>query len=246
MMNSLVRPKTKSGRRGAGSSALAKFRMERRKVIRREWRDWTKLILATVVMAALIVWLDGLPQLAAAVVLGFTLAILFVSWTVGGNASSLTWVWGSVGEQQTAAVLGQLDDEWWCEHDVPNRRGNWDHIVVGPAGVFLLDSKRYLSQPAVVSTDELRSGRIRTRGAAFRGAAVELKQTIERLGVPRPYVQAVVVIWGEFPQREWHEEQVAYVHGPKLLEWLRERPARLDSKRLSALRDAVRELASLN
>src|SRR5207247_2274258 len=53
----------------------------------------------------------------------------------------------AAGEQQTAAVLGRLGAGWHSIHDVPQSRGNWDHICVGPAGVFLLETKD-VSRPA--------------------------------------------------------------------------------------------------
>ena len=43
----------------------------------------------------------------------------------------------------TAKALRGLEDEGWIVmHDLPAGRGNIDHILVGPGGVFLLDSKR--------------------------------------------------------------------------------------------------------
>jgi hypothetical protein len=50
-----------------------------------------------------------------------------------------TWGDGDAGERRTHKVLAQLG--WELIEDVDNGRGNYDHILVGPSGVFLLDSK---------------------------------------------------------------------------------------------------------
>jgi hypothetical protein len=131
---------------------------------------------------------------------------LHVLWSAG-DVRALPYVWGALGEQQTAGVLAQLGNHWLCLHDITRARGNWDHICVGPAGVFAIESKTVGGQ-AVVTNDSLRCGRLLYRGAEFRHAAGELKEEIGRQGIPSPYVQAVVVIWGNFPQRFHVEEQV--------------------------------------
>jgi hypothetical protein len=127
------------------------------------------------------------------------LATLIVFWLIGGDVTSLTWVRGAVGERQTEEVLLKLADDWHVFHDVPDGQGNWDHTVIGPAGVFAIDTKSY-SSPATVENDTLRSGRIRTPGSAFRGSAVRLKEMLERKSGVSTWVQAAVTIWGEFPQ----------------------------------------------
>src|SRR5207245_893836 len=46
------------------------------------------------------------------------------------------------GERQTAKQLRKLRGEGWlARHDLRDQYGNLDHLVVGPGGVFLLDSK---------------------------------------------------------------------------------------------------------
>jgi hypothetical protein len=213
----------------AGRAALAEFRRRRRTTIRREWRDWTMLAGLIVVFVVGVILLDGWLQVAWAVVLGMLLTALFVGWLIGGDVTSLTWVRGAVGEQRTEEVLLELPDEWRVFHDVPDGWGNWDHIAIGPAGVFAIDTKSY-SSPAVVENDTLRSGRIRTPGSAFRGSAVRLKERLERDTGIATWVQAVVAIWGEFPERVVEEKQVVYLEAGRLCEWLEASVGRLDSE----------------
>ena len=60
---------------------------------------------------------------------------------------------GAIGEAATAAVLDSLVAEGWLRLDDrrwPQRvRANVDHIVVGPGGVFVIDSKNWSSRPSI-------------------------------------------------------------------------------------------------
>ncbi|MDX6399888.1 MAG: hypothetical protein QOF27_494 [Gaiellaceae bacterium] len=199
------------------------------------------LVLAVFGASTTIAVSQGLAQVVAAGVLGSLLTLAIVGWKVGGHVTSLVWLW--VGKQKTGAVLRQLDDDWSCEHDIPHRRGMWDHILVGPSGVYMLESKD-LAQAADVSADALRSGRWKQSAGKLRGEAIALKNEFTDLGVQAAYVQPVVVVWGEFAQRRWDEGDVAYVQGAELLEWLQERPRTLRTNQVGTLRSAVRELAA--
>jgi hypothetical protein len=56
------------------------------------------------------------------------------------------WERGAEGESQTAAALATLGPGWVIWHDVawPGRRyANIDHVVVGPTGIFVVDSKNW-------------------------------------------------------------------------------------------------------
>ncbi len=55
------------------------------------------------------------------------------------------WERGAEGERMTAAALASLPDSWVVVHDlhVPGSRANVDHVVVGPNGVWVVDSKAY-------------------------------------------------------------------------------------------------------
>ena len=55
------------------------------------------------------------------------------------------WQRGSIGESKLAAALGKLDREdviFLHDRRVPSSRGNIDHIVAAPTGVYVVDAKR--------------------------------------------------------------------------------------------------------
>ncbi len=52
------------------------------------------------------------------------------------------WRQGADGERATARALRTLTKcGWRLVHDIQTERGNLDHVLVGPAGVFLLEMK---------------------------------------------------------------------------------------------------------
>ncbi len=113
------------------------------------------------------------------------------------------WQTGAFGEARTGREPAQLDERWAVIHDLPRRNGtDIDHIVVGAAGIFLLDSKN-------IGTEVRNDGnefialrpdgqpRYRNRSVAnkARGAAAPLSDALSAAGA-RHWVQAVVVVWG--------------------------------------------------
>jgi hypothetical protein len=101
----------------------------------------------------------------------------------GEPAHQRAWARGAVGEVKLAAKLERwtADAEVVLLHDrrVPGSVANIDHIAVGPAGVFVIDAKRYKGRIAV----ERRGGlfRERTQHLLVRGSdRTKLVDGIER------------------------------------------------------------------
>jgi hypothetical protein len=163
------------------------------------------------------------------------------------------WHRGSEAEKRTARHLKPLlrAPYWTAVHDRASRYGNRDHVVVGPCGVYLLDTK---CPGGIVSVHdgvmkvhrredpeedvyEQRSLTGRMKGAAF-GLADDLRHATGR----RPWVTPVVVIWAEFEQRMHEDDGVVWVHGKALREWLSAQPVKLSDERREQL---VRAVAAL-
>lgn len=54
------------------------------------------------------------------------------------------WLQGAKGERDVAAVLAELEaDGWQSLHDISLGRGNIDHILVGPGGLFTIETKSH-------------------------------------------------------------------------------------------------------
>ncbi len=75
------------------------------------------------------------------------LILLPLTYALGVYAYQHHVLWGSgaVGEKGVTKTLSQLDDSYFLINGVviPPNRGDTDHIVVGPNGVFVIESKNY-------------------------------------------------------------------------------------------------------
>ncbi len=60
------------------------------------------------------------------------------------------WLQGAKGERDVAALLSQLEaDGWQALHDVSLGRGNVDHVLVGPGGIYTIETKSNRGQIGV-------------------------------------------------------------------------------------------------
>jgi hypothetical protein len=130
-----------------GGSALAAYRQRRAT----ELAAWTRTLAwrAPLVAAAgltgvvLTTWAGlphaGLPSLAVAALMGWRLRFR-------PSEQARAWQRGAHGERRTARLLDRLmRDGYVVLHDlaVPGSPANLDHLVIGPSGVFVIDSKQW-------------------------------------------------------------------------------------------------------
>lgn len=219
-----------------GGYAERRFRRGRRAWRKRVVRAVAVILLPFLgVVYAAAFWLDTtFWWWLAGLVLGSFVAAAKFLWDAPPEHLA-RWGLGALGERQTAHALRPLEREGRrVEHDRQLERGNIDHIVEGPAGVFLLETKalsgRIAIEDSVLTTvqrldpDEVyRAAHL--RGRVLARASDEAERRRDDRG-RRPWVQAVVVVWGDFPQRAVEDDRLAYVHGDELAGWLRARPRR--------------------
>jgi hypothetical protein len=131
-----------------GRSAMAEYQ-RRRATDWQSWKPTLPLRIAAVLAAGVctgllmaaaagsrLVWLTGLAAGAA------------LAWRLRfrPTADTMAWRRGADGEQRTARLLAPLERQGYqVFHDlaIPGSAVNLDHLVVGPTGVFVIDSKRY-------------------------------------------------------------------------------------------------------
>jgi hypothetical protein len=173
------------------------------------------------------------------------------------------WVWdsppeyiervrrGAEGERNTARELKRLGlRDWTVVHDIEARFGNWDHVVVGRGGVFLLDSKHLFGEASledgclvvrrVEAPDEL--SRFDRLGVRMRGAAAGVSEAL-RDERGRPWVTPVVVVWPELAPPATEVREVVYLSGRHVAEWLRDREPLLGHQRCLTLGQKLTALA---
>jgi hypothetical protein len=128
--------------RKPGQFAQERFRARRRAWLRRVW--WA-FVLAALVEAAIGVGLSLLVPGHTELYLGVTIgAIAGMLLALGDSPPHhiASWRRGAEGEKATAMALRPLTRRGWTLlHDLDTGYGNLDHVLVGPAGVFVLESK---------------------------------------------------------------------------------------------------------
>jgi hypothetical protein len=137
-----------SGRLGSpGRSALAAYRRRRAEELA-GWIHglvWRAPLVATAgAIAQVLAAQVGLPR---AGLVGLAVAAL-VGWRLRFRPSeqARSWQRGAQGERHTARLLDRLTrDGFVVFHDlaVPDSPANIDHLVIGPTGVFVIDSKQW-------------------------------------------------------------------------------------------------------
>ena len=150
------------------------------------------------------------------------------------------WKKGYEGERKTARALASLaGPDCAILHDLPDHRrpghddkGNMDHVVVSPAGVFLLDSK-WLGGAVSIEDGQVHVTMLDDEFASVDGwlaektrrCAKRLYYDVIKQQVPIGFVRAVIVFWNDFEQGvvDGHERRkITFLHGEQVAEWLRE------------------------
>jgi Nuclease-related domain len=107
---------------------------------------------------------------------------------------------GASAEEHVGELLDQLArDEWRVIHDATLGRGNMDHILIGPGGVFTIETK---SHPGPVRV-------ARVHGATLRQANAERKAIEEITGTS---AEALLVF-----SRAWVDKPLARRKGVRVL-----------------------------
>ena len=159
------------------------------------------------------------------------------------SADNYPWYKGALGEITVGRILERLGSEWTVLHAVPVGTGasDIDHVLIGPAGVFTLNTKNHAGQSVWVagrtlmvagkkqrhlynaSHEAARAAKLLTRGT---------NGTVEVTGV------VVVVAPKSMTVRE-RPSDVAVVTDRQLLRWLGDRPNILTPRQVAVIAAAA-------
>ncbi|MGI9952489.1 nuclease-related domain-containing protein [Moorellaceae bacterium AZ2] len=90
--------------------------------------------------------------------IGFLVAVIKASTGKDGKEIKIgitRAVKGAGAEEKVSEILGELSKEYAISNDFPCPMGNIDHIVVGPTGVFVIETKNHSGEITVSSKGEL-------------------------------------------------------------------------------------------
>ena len=131
------------------------------------------------------------------------LAAAAASWGLRFRPSpdAVAWRRGAAGERRTARLLGPLERQGWVVlHDLalPGSRANLDHLVIGPGGVFVVDSKQYRGRLQLDPSGRLWHGRY-PLAPALRAVEFEADRAAQILADPQVVVPIVAVHSAQIP-----------------------------------------------
>lgn len=137
--------------------------------------------------------------------------------------SAERWERGAEAEERTAATLAWLPPVYTTLHDLrmPGSPGNVDHLVVGPTGVFLIDTKVH-DGPVRYGNGTLWRGRF-----PMRRELEALTTEAARLGavLDAPVVTAACFAEGDLPRRRLVVDGVRILAPGELLPFIADRAA---------------------
>lgn len=160
------------------------------------------------------------------------------------SPDSRPWYVGALGELDVARRLEALGPGWTVLHSVPigTRGSDIDHVIVGPAGVFTLNTKFHEDARVWVGSRRLLVNgqpKDHLRNARYEAQRVsKLLSTATGGDVP---VTCIVVIVGakEVVIRE-QPADVKVLRATELVRWLRRQKPRLEQERLNAVAATMR------
>jgi hypothetical protein len=173
------------------------------------------------------------------------LAAMAVGWGLRFRPSrdAVAWRRGAAGERRTARLLAPLERHGWAVlHDlaVPGSRANIDHLVIGPGGVFVIDSKQYRGRLRLDPSGRLWHGRY-PLAPTLQAVSFEADQAVKVLPDPGVAVVPIVAVHGaQIPWGKVIMEGVPVVPAQRLPSMLRELPAVLGPERIAGLADQAR------
>ena len=170
----------------------------------------------------------------------------FLARLVGAKTEERAWRIGADGEERVAARLAALqrkDPRWHAIHSIPLAQDvDIDHLVIGPGGVFTLNTKHHPGARVWVARDTLMVNGARqpyvhkSRHEARRTAALLGSATLREV-----FVTGVIVLVGaEDLTIKEPASGVEVVYRGRLVRWLRRQPETLDEAAIETIFEAAR------
>jgi hypothetical protein len=227
-----------------GGSAHARWRQLRAA----EWTAWTRTLPWRIAVLLGIGAGGGVPGTLLAPRLGLVLgalAAVAAGWGLRFRPSpdAIAWRRGAAGERRTARLLAALERQGWAVlHDLalPGSRANIDHLMIGPGGVFVIDSKQYRGRLQLDPTGRLWHGRYPLT-PTLRAVEFEADQAAQVLPDPGMAVMPIVAVHGtKVPWGKVVTDGVPVLPARRLPSMLRALPAVLGPERVAVLADQAR------
>lgn len=153
------------------------------------------------------------------------------------------WYKGALGEIAVGQILERLGPEWTVLHAVPVGAGtsDIDHVLIGPGGVFTLNTKNHAGQSVWVAGRTLMVSGKKQRHLYNAGheAARAAKLLTRGVNAAVEVTGVVVVVAPKSMTVRERPSDVAVVTDRQLLRWLSDRPNVLTPRQTAAITAAA-------
>lgn len=151
------------------------------------------------------------------------------------------WRRGATGERMTARFIDRLPEGWFAIHDIPvgERGANIDHVVVGPTGVFTVNTKNLTGKVWLGPRTLLHNGhRTDYLPKAARGAERAGRLLSAALGRPIAARGVLSILADDWTKKEQPAD--VFVGSPgRVRKWLVAQPTQLSARDVVEIAAAV-------
>jgi hypothetical protein len=167
------------------------------------------------------------------------------------SRDGLNWIRGVNGEWKVAARLERLGRGWTVLHSIPvgERGSDIDHVVIGPAGVFPINSKRLVNGTVWVKGRGMRvNGQKRDylRNSEFEATRVD--KVLRAAGIVAPVVPLIVISGAKRitvkSTPTWNGRNIGVASVEDVVRRIHRRPAQLSSEQVDRIVEVFGNAAS--
>ena len=174
---------------------------------------------------------------AAATVFGQHLEVFGALFAVSAIAVAFWWrrgllrvesfFKGARGEEAMAGMLARLSDDWHIYHDFVAGKYHVDHVLVGPAGVFAVETKNWRDQVVLESGELIAGGHVPDHPpiAQATAEAKAVGAVLARAGWTGEVFPVVCFASGTFKDGFAQSGKVLVANAEAFLKWLVAQPS---------------------
>ena len=155
------------------------------------------------------------------------------------------WLRGGQGEGLVAWYLNYLPDTWHVFHNIESPTvGDWDHVLIGPAGIFCISTKSQRGTYSVrLDGTYLLNGRETDHIHKSQKLALKLKDELERVAGPVPWIQPVLIAPFTYIDFPTFQHKAWVLHEENLNEVFLDAPEKLKPAEVERYAVAVKQVA---
>ena len=153
-------------------------------------------------------------------------AIAVAFWWRRGLLRVESFFKGARGEEIVAGLLARLPDDWHVFHDFEAGRYHVDHVLIGPAGVFAIETKNWRDPVMLESGELIVGGHVPSHPpiAQVTAESKAVRASLERAGWAGEAIPVVCFASGTFQGGLTKSGKVLIANADAFVKWLAEQP----------------------